>query len=146
MTISNRETASTENQDTFLPLLDLLTSPDVFPQPLTSLDSKTIHDISVRALLDKGYLSEPGALESFELSLSLHAASPKIEAFYEFYRDQKLAEVPLADGESLDACSGSWVGWYGRRVCSVDILRALVEDTSGLANGSLAAVCVSFST
>jgi UDP-glucose:glycoprotein glucosyltransferase len=141
--MANRETASTENHDTFLPLLDLLTSPNVFPQPLTSLTSKAIHDVSVRALLDNGHLSDPGALESFELSLSLHAASPKIEALYEFYRDHKLAEVPLINGEAVDACTGSWVEWYGHRVCSVDTLRALIEGTSELANSSLAVVCVS---
>lgn len=123
--------------------MELLTSPDVFPRTLSSLSSKTIHDVSVQTLLKSGYLSEPGALDSFELSLSLHAASPKIEAFYEFYRDYKLAEVPLVDGELLDSCTGSWVEWYGRRVCSVDTLRRLVETgTSESGNATGAFVCV----
>ena len=121
--------------------MDLLTSPDVFPQSLTSFTSEAIHDASVQTLLSNGYLSEPGALDTFELSLSLHASSPKIEAFYDYYHDHKLADVPFVDGELIDYCTGSWVDWYGRRVCSVDTLRRL---SSTLESGNLSStfVCV----
>ncbi|KAF8587209.1 glycosyltransferase family 24 protein [Ramaria rubella] len=137
------ESASVEQHDTFFHLLDLLTSPEVFPQPLASLTPEAIHDASVQTLVKNGYLSEPGALESFELSLSLHAASPKIEAYYQYFRDHRLAETPLVDEELTDDCTGSWVEWYGRRVCSVDTLRHLVEvDTLDAGNDTNRSVCV----
>jgi UDP-glucose:glycoprotein glucosyltransferase len=128
-------------------LLDLLTSPEVFSESLASLASEAIHEASVRTLSENGYLSEPGALDSFELSLALHAASPKLEAFYQYYQDHKLAQTPLIDGELLDDCSGSWVDWYGHRVCSVDTLRHLVEvKTLEAANDTMAFVCVDILT
>jgi UDP-glucose:glycoprotein glucosyltransferase len=115
----------------------------VFLQSLETLTNKAIHDVSVRTILNHGYLSQPGALDSFEISLSLHAASPKIEALYEYYRDNKLADTPLVDGESADDCTGSWVEWYGRRVCNVDTLRRLIElSTSELQSETSAFVYV----
>ena len=95
----------------------------------------------MRTLLNRGYLSEPGALDTFELSLSLHAASPKIETYYEFYRDHKLAEAPLVDGEVFADCTGSWVEWDGRRVCSVKTLEHLVDSSTS--KGASGSVCVS---
>ena len=115
----------------------------MFPDSLASLPSEAIHEASVRILLENGYFAQPGALETFELSLALHAASPKIETFFQFYRDHKLSQIPIVDGELLEDCTGSWVDWYGHRVCTVDTLRHLVEvKTLEAANDTKAFVCV----
>ncbi|KAJ3727354.1 UDP-glucose:glycoprotein glucosyltransferase-domain-containing protein [Lentinula guzmanii] len=58
---------------------------------------------------------EPGALAFVESSLALHAATPKIEAFYHHY-----TEVVGASARHKEC--GSWVDWYGTVVCDVESL------------------------
>ncbi|KAF8524348.1 UDP-glucose:Glycoprotein glucosyltransferase-domain-containing protein [Hysterangium stoloniferum] len=128
------ESAYMEHNDAFFPLLDILTSSELLPDQLASSSSQAIYDTSVRALLQNGYLSEPGAKDTFNLSLALHSTSPKIEAYYQYYRDRDLEHTPLADGETVDRCTGSWIEWKGRRVCSVDTFRRLIEFDSARAN------------
>lgn len=65
-----------------------------------------------------GYLQGPGTYASAELQIALHAAAPKVQAFYQFYADQRYSY------EQSEGC-GSWVDWYGERVCDVDTLARL---------------------
>lgn len=70
-----------------------------------------------------------------DLQLALHAAAPKVQAFYQFYKDERF-DLDLSfdteemeggeskkDGKS-EGCE-SWVDWYGERVCDVDTLARL---------------------
>lgn len=116
-----------EYEPSFFPVLDLLTAPETFSNSSSTPSDKEVYDTSVRTLLKSGYLSEPGALDTFELSLAVHASSPKIEAYYNYYRDHDLSQMAQADGEKSEDCMGSWVFWYGQRVCSLKTLRRLIE-------------------
>ncbi len=81
---------------------------------LRKLAPEAVHQLTIQTALSLGYLQEPGALASVELQLSLHAAAPKIQAFYQFYEDQHLDSAE-------DGC-GSWVDWYGERICDIETL------------------------
>lgn len=48
------------------------------------------------------------------MNMGLHAATPKIEAFYQHYEDS----FNTTRGEQC----GSWVDWYGEVVCDLDTL------------------------
>lgn len=55
-------------------------------------------------------------------NLALHASSPMIEAFYQYYIDNGLQE--------REGKCGSWVDWYGEVVCDVDsLVRLAGHDT-----------------
>ena len=63
---------------------------------------------------------QPGAYVAAEMHVALHSASPKLEAFYQYYNDHH------AGKEDGGEC-GSWVDWYGQVVCDVKTLSRLVE-------------------
>lgn len=50
-------------------------------------------------------------------SLALHTATPKIEAFYSWYKDNGL-DTRIGEREGC----GSWVDWYGEIVCDLETL------------------------
>lgn len=52
-----------------------------------------------------------------EMNLAMHAATPKIEAFYNWYDTRYNA----SEGRKC----GSWVDWYGDVVCDVESLARL---------------------
>ncbi|KAJ7032380.1 UDP-glucose:glycoprotein glucosyltransferase-domain-containing protein [Mycena alexandri] len=127
------ETVSLENPDAFFPFVDRVTDPDTLPssQPLTN---EAVHHFALQVAVSSGFLSEPGAIAAVEMSLGLHAATPKIEAFYHHY---------LTHTE--DPKCGSWVDWYGEVVCDVDKLAQLAGiETIDPANSSLADHSVPF--
>ncbi len=101
-----------EEPESFFPLLDALSNSESLP--LEKLAPEAVHQLTIQTALSLGYLQEPGALASVELQLSLHAAAPKIQAFYQFYEDQHLDSAE-------DGC-GSWVDWYGERICDIETL------------------------
>ncbi|KAL1746758.1 glycosyltransferase family 24 protein [Schizophyllum fasciatum] len=107
------ETVAQENHDAFFPLLDALTSPDVLVSP-QSLSPEAAHQAGLEVAASNGLLSEPGALAAVEMNLALHAATPTIEAFHQYY-------------ENLNQWveCGSWVDWYGQVVCDVEDLARL---------------------
>ncbi|EJD40203.1 hypothetical protein AURDEDRAFT_70440 [Auricularia subglabra TFB-10046 SS5] len=109
------ESAALENPASYFGVLDLLTSDEALPS--TTLTSQAIYESSIELLATHGFLSEPGSRESLELALALHAATPKIEAFYQYHSDLNI---------KAPAC-GSYVEWYGERVCDAATLRRLVE-------------------
>lgn len=53
------------------------------------------------------------------MNLYLHAATPKLEAFYQHYEDRHK--------DSTGTACGSWVDWYGQVVCDLESLVQLVE-------------------
>ena len=71
--------------------------------------------------VSSGFLQQPGALAATELQLALHAAAPKIRAYYQFYDDHNF---------SIDNDCESWVDWYGERVCDLETLRRLASQES----------------
>jgi UDP-glucose:glycoprotein glucosyltransferase len=105
-----RETVSIENPNAFFPLLDRLTNAD---------QVNLIHpNAPIQIAETNNFLTEPGARELVELNMGLHAATPKIEAFYQHYEDH----FNTSRGEQC----GSWVDWYGEVVCDLDTLVRLV--------------------
>ncbi|KAJ7264047.1 glycosyltransferase family 24 protein [Mycena haematopus] len=108
------ETVSLENPDAFFPFVDRVTDPEIFPssQPLTQ---EAIHQFALQVAVTNSFLSEPGSIATVEMNLGLHAATPKIEAFYHHYLTH-----------AHDPKCGSWVDWYGEAVCDVEKLSNLV--------------------
>ncbi|KAF9269441.1 hypothetical protein L218DRAFT_953049 [Marasmius fiardii PR-910] len=111
------ETVALESPTSFFPYLDhvtdpneLIISPKVVPE--------AIHKASLALAVSHGFLSDPSALAAVEMNLALHAASPKIQAFYHHYNS--------ANGERVVDC-GSWVDWYGTVVCEVETLAQLAS-------------------
>jgi UDP-glucose:glycoprotein glucosyltransferase len=100
-----------ENPHAFFPFVDRVTDPDILPAAQKMTD-EAVHQFAVQ-LATNGFLSEPGALATVEMNLALHAATPKIEAFYHHYLTQE------------DPKCGSWVDWYGEVVCDVQKLSHL---------------------
>lgn len=64
--------------------------------------------------LSNKFFTDLGARELVEMNMGLHAATPKIEAFYQHYEDN----FNTTRGEQC----GSWVDWYGEVVCDLDTL------------------------
>lgn len=122
---------SLENPDAFFPLLDQLTDPKLAPSHL-SLKPEATHQAAIQVAIDNGLLSHHGSLQAVEMNLALHAATPKIEAFYYHYVD--------LHNESAGTKCGSWVDWYGEIVCDVETLaqRAGVETIDPANGASLA--------
>ena len=88
--VGRRETIAIEEPDAFFPLLDSLTNPETRPDPAPS-SAEAAHKYVFDSALSAGYLAGPGAYGAAESNLALHAATPKIEAFYEYYTDRHAA-------------------------------------------------------
>ncbi|KAF7321048.1 hypothetical protein HMN09_00192100 [Mycena chlorophos] len=117
------ETVSQENPDAFFPLLDRVSDP---AESMPSSD-EAIHQFALQLAVSGGLLSEPGSLAAVEMNLGLHAATPKIEAFYQYY-ETHLSTAP--------DCR-SWVDWYGEQVCDVEKLAHLAGlETIDASNAS----------
>ena len=67
-----------------------------------------------------GLLPKAGSLAFADINLALHAATPKIEAFYQYYTDHH-GNKDLGEG-----CE-SWVDWYGQVVCDLEALEKLAD-------------------
>ncbi|KAG5641244.1 hypothetical protein DXG03_005668 [Asterophora parasitica] len=107
------ETITLESPDAFFPLLDKLTDPEVLNAP-HALSPEAAHQAVMEIAASNGHLTEPGAIAAVELNLALHAATPKIEAFYSHYLDHQ-------NDRKGNEC-GSWVEWYGKVVCDIEEL------------------------
>ena len=121
-----RETVALDRPAHFFPLVDLLTDPNIFPKPLSTLPSEAIYQAATNAAHANGFFREPDSLPVFQLALALHSASPKLEAFYQYYKDRNLENVPLPSGIPAEEC-GSWVDWYGKRICTAQELAAVAQ-------------------
>jgi len=114
---SDRETISLDNPHSFFPLVDRLTDSQVLPN-LHKLPPEAIHQGALGVAIDDGIIREPGDLGIVEMNLAMHAATPKLEAFYDYYED--------THNNSNGRECGSWVDWYGEVVCDVEGLAHLV--------------------
>lgn len=112
-----------EKPDAFFTFLDRLTDTEALMLPASSLTPNAIHQAALQIALDNGILEETGSLSAVEMNLALHAATPKLEAFYNHYEDHH--------NNSRGTQCGSWVDWYGEVVCDANRLAQLagVETT-----------------
>ncbi|KAI0314345.1 UDP-glucose:glycoprotein glucosyltransferase-domain-containing protein [Amylostereum chailletii] len=114
------ETISIEEPNAFFPLLETLTDPQRDPRPET-LSREALEQLALQAALSAGFLSKPGSLELAQMQLALHAATPKIEAFFSYYTNAARERAAHMDEKSCE----SWVDWYGEVVCDGDRLAEL---------------------
>lgn len=120
-----RETIALEDPSAYFPVLDILTDPNTLPSA-TTLSHEALHQLAFQSTVSLGYLSKPGAPEYAEMQLALHAATPKIEAFYQHYTDTirgRILDTESGEGKGVEC--GSWVDWYGAVVCNVEQLAHL---------------------
>ena len=115
--MKHRETIALEEPDAFFPLLDLLTNPETRPDPAPT-SAEAAHKYVFDTALSAGFLAGPGAYGSAESNLALHAATPKIEAFYQYYTDRHAARRDAVENPRCE----SWVDWYGEVVCDAETL------------------------
>ncbi|THV04765.1 glycosyltransferase family 24 protein [Dendrothele bispora CBS 962.96] len=106
------ETVALENPNAFFPFVDRVTDPEALLVS-QNLAPEALHQSALQIAVSRGLLPEPGALASVEMNLGLHAATPKIEAFYHHY-------TQVIEDHAPDC--GSWVMWYGMRICDVETL------------------------
>src|SRR5258708_5518318 len=121
-----RETVALDQPTHFFPIVDLLTNPNIFPKPLSTFPPEAIHQAATDAAHSNSFFREPDSLPAFQLAFALHSASPKLEAFYQYYIDRNLDKTPLPGGIPAEEC-GSWVDWYGKRICTGQELAAVAE-------------------
>ncbi|KAF9077351.1 glycosyltransferase family 24 protein [Rhodocollybia butyracea] len=111
------ESVALENPKYFFPFLDRVTDPEVVN--ITPDEApEGLYSSALEVAKNMGLFSESGTLASVEMNLALHAATPKIEAFYEYYIE---TVDPLARHKEC----GSWVDWYGTVICDVESLAQL---------------------
>ena len=117
--IFSRETVALEKPDAFFTFLDRLTETEALMSP-AAMTPKAIHQAALKIALDNGILEERDTLSAVEMNLALHAATPKLEAFYNHYEDHH--------NNSRGTQCGSWVDWYGEVVCDAERLAQLAEE------------------
>ena len=114
---SYRETIAIRDPQSFFHLLDSFTVPET--PPLSQYkNAQNAYQKFIAYAQSLNYLSEPGELASFEMTLALHSSVPRIEAAYEYF---------LGHHASRNSECGSWVDWYGQVVCDVETLQRLAD-------------------
>jgi UDP-glucose:glycoprotein glucosyltransferase len=110
-----------EEPESFFPVLDLLTNPDILPR-FDEKSPEAQQKLAFETALSAGYLSKPGSLDVVKAQLGLHSTTPKIVALYQHYSEKaRLKNV----SRETETC-GSWVDWYGEVICEVDKLIGLM--------------------
>jgi UDP-glucose:glycoprotein glucosyltransferase len=137
-----RESISIEEPESFFPMLDLLTNPDILPR-FDKRSPEAQQQLAFETALSAGYLSKPGSLEVVKAQLGLHSATPKIVAFYQHYSEKAR---PQNVSRETGTC-GSWVDWYGEVICAVDKLIGLTgPETLDPSDSSSVFSCASILT
>lgn len=107
----------------FFPAFDALTNPhpsDSDSEDSSSTTPQAMYASAMRRLTLAGVFAERGSRFSFDASLALHAATPAVEAFYQYFTAQAVV--------GQEGCT-SWVEWDGsERTCDVEVLKRLVSD------------------
>ncbi|TFK82573.1 glycosyltransferase family 24 protein [Polyporus arcularius HHB13444] len=119
--LESLESIAIEESGAFFPLLDAVTNPETFPDGRSPRDA---HQHVFDTALSLDFLAQPGAYVAAEMHVALHSASPKLEAFYQYYNDHHATRR-----DDPEVC-GSWVDWYGEVVCDGKTLARLVETES----------------
>lgn len=118
MLLVNRETAAEEEKDSYFPLLDKIAAGE-FANETTE---KGLYSRFVLVAQQEGYLADSVTLSSFNFALSIHSATPRIEAHYKYY-DNTLE--PLM-GVSYNPQCNVWLQWSSRQHCS-SLVESLVS-------------------
>ncbi|PIL30079.1 hypothetical protein GSI_07656 [Ganoderma sinense ZZ0214-1] len=138
--LESLESVAIEEPSSFFHLLDGVTDPSVFPLSKDKSTPKHAHKHVFDIALAMDHLAAPGAYVAAEMHVALHSASPKLEAFYQYYNDHHAARK-RAFGKRGEECE-SWVDWYGSIVCDAKTLARLVEmETLDPAEGDTKATC-----
>ena len=112
------ETVALENSDAFFPLVDRLTDPGVLSS-LEDLSPEALYQAVLGISTGNGFSNDA----TLGMNLALHAATPKIEAFYNYYEDHH------SGGPGAEC--GSWVDWHGQVICDIDtFVRVAGLDTN----------------
>ncbi|KZT24849.1 glycosyltransferase family 24 protein [Neolentinus lepideus HHB14362 ss-1] len=106
------ETVSLENPNAFVPLLDVLTKFKVSSLP-SHATAEATYEYVLSTAVSEGLLQDSSAKAVVEMNTALHAATPKIEAAYQYYLDRH--------GEQTEGCR-AWVDWYSHKVYDVETL------------------------
>ncbi|KAJ8081870.1 killer toxin resistant protein [Marasmius tenuissimus] len=111
------ETVALESPASFFPFLDCVTDSSQLALP-PNARPEAIYQSTLALAASHGFLSDTSAVAAVEMNLALHAASPKIQAFYHHYN---------TTNNERDVKCGSWVDWYGTVVCDVETLAQLAR-------------------
>ncbi|KAG5949291.1 hypothetical protein E4U53_005926 [Claviceps sorghi] len=110
------ETAAGENSSSYFPILDRVASGH-FSKASTESE---LYDQFLQVLRSDGHITDPDALSTFNLALSLRSAAPRIEAHYQYY---KTAIEPFVEHHNCEA----WVLFDQKQYCTPD-LETIVRD------------------
>ncbi|TFK48915.1 glycosyltransferase family 24 protein [Heliocybe sulcata] len=114
------ETVSLENPNAFFPLLDVLTNAKISSLPSDATPQAT-YEYVLSTAISEGLLLDPSSKAIVQMNTALHAATPKIEAAYQYYLDRHGKEKADTDN---DGCR-SWVDWHSQKVYDVETLAHL---------------------
>ncbi|PKS10878.1 hypothetical protein jhhlp_002636 [Lomentospora prolificans] len=114
------ETAAAENSTSYFPLLDRVAG-GYFTD---AASEKDLYDRFLALLLQDGHISDPDALSTFKLALSMRSAAPRIEAHYHYYSTGVEPNFPSG---STPACD-TWAFFDASRYCDYDSLSSLVVN------------------
>lgn len=107
-----RETVSLEYPDKFFDFLDQLLA-----QAAPADDDG--HESLLEFASSSGVVEDAEALARITMNLALSSATPKLEAFYNYYESNY--------GEPSTVPCESWVDWYGAVICDSEALARLIE-------------------
>ncbi|KAI4942457.1 hypothetical protein J4E91_010054 [Alternaria rosae] len=107
------ETAAEENATAYYPILDRV-SEGYFDEKTTE---QALYTAFVDLLQSDGHITQPEALASFDLALSIRSAAPRIEAHYQFYNT---SVEPSLKAEQNEKCE-IWASFHGKQYCSVHL-------------------------
>lgn len=125
----------TRDRDQLEMIYDLVSNYDSHEPSTTTTTHNSTRNFSSSSSSSSGYnaasrstllIAHPKFdLSSFKTSLAMHEASPKIQAYYQFY-ETVVRDSPAGREVTQRECE-SWVEWRGKGFCSVDELRRDME-------------------
>src|SRR3954468_21959691 len=96
------------------------------------LTDEAVYTRFLKAAHSAGYLRAPEVESSFNLSVSVRAASPVIEAHYHYYKDTL---GPGMGGSYKGDCS-VWLHWNGKQVCDGGEVEKLISSAISGSEGA----------
>lgn len=111
---AHSETAAEENPSSYWPLIDKIAE-GAFAQLATKTD-ESLYNEFLRIANEAGFLRRPEERSSFDLALSIHSASPRIEAHYHHYVNN---QEPRMGSMYYPTCA-VWMQWASKQYCELD--------------------------